>query len=150
MDNYIGIEILPIKEEYMEKAIEFDNKNKKEIEEIKNIFLENLNEYEKNRFLDIINENEMCNIAQNNEVQIIEKYNEIDTIKEYITISMINSINNKNYNLYDIILFIPTNSDIIKTKINEYIYKNNKELIKNIIYGSLDLYKFVSNIDEEM
>lgn len=129
-----------------EKAIKFNEKYKKEIGDIEKIFQENLNKYEYNKFLDIINDDDVN--TEDNDVEIIDNYKPENTIKEYISISMIKSKNNQNSNLYDIILFIPTEDNEIKNKINEYVNINNKELLKNIIYGSHDLYEFVNNMDE--
>lgn len=148
MYNYIDRSIFSITQDYIKKAIEFNESNKKEIEEIKNIFLKNLDEHEKNIFLEIINNNDYIEKENGKDIQIIDDYNSENTIKEYITISMINSNKNEEPDLYNIILFIPTNNKDIKDKINEYIKNNNKELIKYIIYGSLDNYKFVNNIIE--
>jgi hypothetical protein len=144
MDNYRNIDIYPVSEQYIEKAIDFNEINKKEIEDIKNIFLDNLNEFEKNKFINIINA-KTINEKIKKDIQIIDDYNPEKSIKEYISISMINS---KNEDLYDIILFIPTDDDNVKTKINEYINKNNNELINNIIYGSISLYKKAKEIEE--
>lgn len=147
MDNYINIDIYPISEEYIEKAIEFNEINKKEIENIKNIFLDNLNEYEKKKIMNIINAKTINEKIKKEDIQIIDDYNPENTIKEYISISMINSKNNKNDD-YDIILFIPTADDNVKSKINEYINENNNELINDIIYGSISLYKNPKDIEE--
>lgn len=144
MDNYINIDIYPISEQYIEKAIDFNEINKKEIEDIKNIFLNNLNEFEKKNIINIIN-SKTINEKIKEDIQIIDDYNPEKTIKEYISISMINS---KNEDLYDIILFIPTEDDNVKTKINEYMNKNNNKLINNIIYGSISLYKNSEYIEE--
>ena len=148
MDNYINIDIYPVSEEYIEKAIEFNEINKKEIENIKNIFLDNLNEYEKKKIMNIINAKTINEKIKKEDIQIIDDYNPENTIKEYISISMINSKNNKNDDLYDIILFIPTADDNVKSKINEYINENNNELINDIIYGSISLYKNPKDIEE--
>lgn len=147
MDNYINIDIYPVSEEYIEKAIEFNEINKKEIENIKNIFLDNLNEYEKKKIMNIINAKTINEKIKKEDIQIIDDYNPENTIKEYISISMINSKNNKNDD-YDIILFIPTADDNVKSKINEYINENNNELINDIIYGSISLYKNPKDIEE--
>lgn len=143
MYNYRNIDIYPVSEQYIEKAIDFNEINKKEIEDIKNIFLDNLNEFEKKIFINIINAKTINEKIK--DIQIIDDYNPEKTIKEYVSISMINS---KNEDLYDIILFIPTDDDNVKTKINEYINKNNNELINNIIYGSISLYKNPKEIEE--
>lgn len=148
MDNYINIDIYPVSEEYIERAIEFNEINKKEIEDIKNIFLDNLNEYEKKKIMNIINAKTINEKIKKEDIQIIDDYNPENTIKEYISISMINSKNNKNDDLYDIILFIPTADDNVKSKINEYINENNNELINDIIYGSISLYKNPKDIEE--
>lgn len=145
MDNYINIDIYPISEEYIERAIEFNEINKKEIEDIKNIFLDNLNEYEKKKIMNIINAKTINEKIKKEDIQIIDDYNPENIIKEYISISMINS---KNDDLYDIILFIPTADDNLKSKINEYINENNNELINDIIYGSISLYKNPKDIQE--
>lgn len=149
MDNYMDIDILSVTENYIEKAIEFNESNKKEIEEIKKVFLKNLDEIEKNKFIEIINDSDYIKNENEKNIQIIDNYNFENTIKECITISMINS-NNEDSDLYKIILFIPTNNINIKEKINEYIKNNNKKLLKYIIYGSLDKYKIVNNIEEEI
>lgn len=150
MDNYIDVDILSVTEDYIEKAIEFNESNKKEIEEIKNIFLKSLDENEKIEFIEIINDSDYIKNENEKDIQIIDNYNFENTIKECITISMINSNNNEDADLYKIILFIPTNNINIKEKITEYIKNNNKKLLKYIIYGSLDKYKIVNNIEEEI
>lgn len=141
MNNDMNVDILSVTEDYIEKAMEFEDKNKKEIEEIKNIFLKNLDKYEKNKFIDIINYGKI----EEDNIQIINDYKIETTIKEYVTISM---IRDEKYKTYDIILFIPINNDNIKKAINKYVNENNKDLNKNIIYGSIDLYKIENNIDE--
>lgn len=145
MDNQY---IFPVSEEFFEKAIEFNQNNKKQIEEIKNIFLENLNEYEKNNLKKIINNNNYNKNENNEDIQIIDDYNIENTIKEYISISMIRTKNNRSSDLYDIILFIPTDDDNVKSKINEYVNKNNKEFINDIIYGTINIYRIPSDIEE--
>jgi hypothetical protein len=145
MYNNITYDILPVSKDYIENAIDFDKVNKKEIEEIKNIFLKNLDKHNKNKFINLINYDNYES-EKNEDIQILSDYKIENTIKEYVTISMIKSEKNNKHN---IILFIPTNDDNIKTKINEYLNKKNKELIKNIIYGDIDLYKNPNNIDEE-
>lgn len=145
MDNNLNVKIFPINEDYIEQAMSFNEINKKEIEEIKNIFLKNLDKYEKNKFIEIINHDDSYEKREGDDIQIIDNYIIEDTIKEYITISMIES---KTQGNYDIILFIPTDNDNIRSKINEYIENNNKELINNIIYGSIELYKNPDNIED--
>lgn len=150
MYNYIDkMEIFSVTtDDDYEKAMKFNEKYKKEIGDIEKIFQENLNKYEYNKFLDIINDDDIN--TEDNDVEIIDNYKPENTIKEYISISMIKSKNNQNSNLYDIILFIPTEDNETKNKINEYVNINNKELLKNIIYGSHGLYEFVNNMDEEI
>lgn len=151
MDNYINTDIYPVSKEYIERAIEFNEINKKRIEDIKNIFLENLNEYEKKKIMNIINAKTIDEKNKKKDIQIIDNYNPENTIKEYISISMIKTKNNRssrNSDLYDIILFIPTVDDKVKSKIDEYINENNNELINDIIYGSISLYKNPKNIEE--
>lgn len=139
-----NIKILPITKDYLECAINFDEKYKNIIEEIKNIYYNNLDDDEKNIFLDIINKNDYDeNDDDQEDIQTINDISEEEVlkefIKEYISISMIesNEVNKK----HKVILFIPTENNNIKEKVIKYIERNNStELLSYILFGSLEYY----------
>lgn len=130
------LKVFPINEEYIEEALKFNERNEKIIKEIKDIFYVSLEEDEKNVFLNIINKDKNDNINENIKNNIIKKY---------VSISMIKSEKN---NSHDIILFIPTENENIKKRIEEHIIKNNcNELLSKILYGSPYSYSNHENED---
>lgn len=115
------------------------NKLNEIIEDIKNIFYKNLEENEKNIFIDI--DNEFINELNNKEFSDEEDFNvelihdKEKSIKERILISMIKS-RNKN-NSYEIVLFVPSENDNVKYNIEKYINnKGFKDMSSKIIYGN--------------
>lgn len=152
--NNKNIKVYPVTENYFDYAIKFDSKYNNIIEEIKNIYYDNLNNKEKNLFLNIIeNAYDDENDEYQEDVQIINNISKDENlkefIKEYISISMIKNNENVEDNFDDekfkIILFIPTEIDNIKEKIIKYIEESkSKNILDNILFGSLDYY----NIEE--
>lgn len=142
------INIFPVSEDYIEDAIEFNNVYNKLIEEIKNIFYNNLECSEKKCFLNIINENDYYDDDDRDvDIQTIDNINEEDIIKEYVSISMIKSKNKEK--LYNVVLFIPTENDNLKKKIIEYIVNNKFEgILQNIVFGKLNFYSIEEQDDE--
>lgn len=146
------IEIFPVSEDYIKEAIEFNNVYNKLIEEIKNIFYNNLDCSEKKCFLNIINENdyyddEYKDEDRDDDIQTIDNINEENIIKEYVSISMIKLKNEEK--LYNVVLFIPTENDDIKKKIIEYIENNKFEgILQNIVFGKLNFYNIEEQDDE--
>lgn len=142
------INIFPVSEDYIEDAIEFNNVYNKLIEEIKNIFYNNLDCSEKKCFLNIINENDYYDDDDRDvDIQTIDNINEEDIIKEYVSISMIKSKNKEK--LYNVVLFIPTENDNLKKKIIEYIVNNKFEgILQNIVFGKLNFYSIEEQDDE--
>lgn len=142
------INIFPVSEDYIEDAIEFNNVYNKLIEEIKNIFYNNLDCSEKKCFLNIINENDYYDDDDRDvDIQTIDNINKEDIIKEYVSISMIKSKNKEK--LYNVVLFIPTENDNLKKKIIEYIVNNKFEgILQNIVFGKLNFYSIEEQDDE--
>jgi vacuolar-type H+-ATPase subunit F/Vma7 len=142
--------VFPVTEDYLEHAINFDSKYNDVIENIKDIYYTNLDNKEKEIFLEIINKNNEDeesneeNVITCNDISKDEILKEF--IKEYISISMIKCSNDDNE--YKIILFIPTENNNIKEQITKYIETTEcKDLLTNILFGSLDYYNVEENYD---
>lgn len=135
--------VFPVKEDYLEQAINFDLKYNDIIENIKDIYYINLDNKEKEIFLEIINKN---NEDEESDEENVITFNDIskdevlkEFIKEYVSISMIKCSNDDNE--YKIILFIPTENNSIREKITKYIETTEcKDFLTNILFGSLDCY----------
>lgn len=144
------INVFPVTEDYFEHAIKFGSKYNNVIEEIKNIYYDELNDKERVSFLNI-NENDYDDEDHDEEdIQIINNISKGENLKEfvkdYVSISMIES--NENNKKYKIVLFIPTENDNTKEKVIKYIEESqSKEILANIIFGSLDYYNIENNDD---
>lgn len=141
--------VFPVSEDFFESAMDFDLKYKSVIEKIKDIYYNNLDSEEKEIFLEIINKNnegsdeEQENVITCNDISKDEILKEF--IKEYISISMV-KYNDKNE--YKIVLFIPTENNNIKEQIKKYIETTEfKDLLSNIVFGSLDCYNVEDDYD---
>lgn len=138
--------VFPVSEDYINIAKKFDSEYNNEIEEIKNIFYLNLDNYEKEVFLDILNGSNHEDDSEEEDVQLVDISKEEvleENIKEYVSISMIKT--NDDSNMYNIVLFVPSENENIKKNILEYLNNiNKKDMIQMIVFGTLDYY----NIDE--
>jgi vacuolar-type H+-ATPase subunit F/Vma7 len=141
--------VFPVAEDFFESAMDFDLKYKSVIEKIKEIYYNNLDNNEKEMFLEI---NKNSNDESEEEEENIITFDNIseeevlkEFIKEYISISMIKYNDN---NEYKIVLFIPTENNNIKEQITKYIETTEfKDLLSNIVFGPLDCYNVEENYD---
>ncbi|CEG85042.1 hypothetical protein RMATCC62417_18775 [Rhizopus microsporus] len=141
--------VFPVAEDFFESAMDFDLKYNSVIEKIKEIYYNNLDNNEKEMFLEI---NKNSNDESEEEEENIITFDNIseeevlkEFIKEYISISMIKYNDN---NEYKIVLFIPTENNNIKEQITKYIETTEfKDLLSNIVFGPLDCYNVEENYD---